>query len=79
MRRILIILGFLVVIAVLIVLIVPSLISVDRYRPQIETRLKKSGREVKLGPLKLHIIPLSVSIDDIRIGEFHSLHLPFPL
>jgi AsmA protein len=70
MRRILIILGVLVVAAVLIVLIGPSLISVDRYRPQIETRLKeKLGREVKLGALKLHVIPLSVSIESITIGE----------
>ena len=43
MRRILITLGVLVVVAVLIVLIVPSLISVDRYRPQIETRLKEKN------------------------------------
>src|SRR5438093_1064100 len=70
MRRILIILSVLVLVAVLIVLIVPSLINVDRYRPQIEARLKeKLGREVKLGALKLHVIPLSVSIESIAIGE----------
>ena len=70
MRRIVITLGVLVVVAVLIVLVVPSLINVDRYRPQIETRLKeKLGREVKLGALKLHVIPLSVSIESITIAE----------
>ena len=70
MRRILIILSVLVVVLALIVLIVPSLVSVDRYRPQIEARLKKKlGREVKLGTLKLHMIPLSVTIDSITIGE----------
>src|SRR5947207_2494094 len=70
MRRVLIILGVLVVVMVLIVLIVPSLINVDRYRPQIETKLKeKLGREVKLGALTLHVIPLSVSIESITIGE----------
>src|SRR5690349_2748793 len=70
MRRILIILSVLVVVLVLIVLVVPSLVSVDRYRPQIEATLKKKlGREVKLGTLKLHVIPLSVSIESITIGE----------
>lgn len=70
MRHILIILGVLLVVAVLILLIVPSLISVDQYRPQIEARLKeKLAREVKLGALKLHVIPLSVSIESITIGE----------
>ena len=68
------------VVAVLIVFIVPPLISADRYRPQIESRLKqKLGREVKLGALKLHAIPLSVSIESMAIGEsprFPSAH-PF--
>ena len=41
MRPIVITLGVLVVVAVLIVLVVPSLINVDRYRPQIESRLKQ--------------------------------------
>jgi uncharacterized protein involved in outer membrane biogenesis len=80
MRRIVTILGVFVVVAVLIVLVVPSLINVDRYRPQIETRLKeKLGREVKLGALKLHVIPLSVSIESITIGESpqFSSNLPF--
>ncbi len=70
MRRILIILSVLVAVTVLILLIVPSLINVDQYRPQIETKLKeKLGRDVKLGALKLHAIPLSVSIESITIGE----------
>lgn len=70
MRRILVILGVLVMVAILIVAIVPSLISVDRYRPQIESGLRdKLGRGVKLGALKLHIIPLSVSIESITIAE----------
>ena len=70
MRRFLIILGVLAVVMVLIILIAPSLINVERYRPQIETRLKeKLGREVNLGALKLHVIPLSVSIESITIGE----------
>src|SRR3954454_14793883 len=69
MRRIVITVGVLVVVAVLIVVILPSLISVDRYRPQIEAKLKyKLGREVKLGRLTLHVIPLSVSIESITIG-----------
>ena len=45
MRRIVITVGVLVVVAVLIVIILPSLIRVDRYRPQIEAKLKdKLGR-----------------------------------
>jgi AsmA protein len=79
MRRILITLGVLIVVAVLIVSIVPSLINVDRYRPQIETKLKeKLGREVKLGALKLHVIPLSVSIESITIGESPQFPSPLP-
>jgi uncharacterized protein involved in outer membrane biogenesis len=70
MRRILTILAVLAVVLVLIVLILPSLINVDRYRPQIEATLQeKLGRDVKLGALKLHVIPLSVSIESITIGE----------
>ena len=70
MRRILIVLSVLVILLALIVLVLPSLVSIDRYRPQIEASLKKKlGREVKIGTLRLHMIPLSVTIDSIMIGE----------
>ncbi len=79
-RPILIALGVFLAVAVLIVLIVPPLTGVDAYRPQIEARLKqKLGREVKLGALKAHVIPLSISIESMTIGEsprFPSSH-PF--
>jgi len=41
---ILIILGVFVLVTVLIVLTVPSIINVDRYRPQIEAKLKRKAR-----------------------------------
>lgn len=69
-RPILITFGVLLAAAVGIVLIVPSLISVDRYRPEIEAKLKqKLDRDVKLGALKVHVIPLSISIESMEIAE----------
>jgi AsmA protein len=61
-----------IVIAVLIViaLVLPFLINVNTFRPQIESQLTDAlGRKVTLGNLKLSILSGSVAADDIAIAD----------
>ncbi len=78
MRRLLIILAAVVVLAVAAFGILLS--NVDHYRPRVQAELqKKLNRPVTLGPLGLKLLPFSVSIDGLTIGEdpaFASSH-PF--
>ncbi|MFL6417311.1 MAG: AsmA family protein [Bryobacteraceae bacterium] len=69
MRRILII-STLAVFALILVAIAILGSTIDKFRPQIQSELqKKLNRQVSLGHLGLRIIPLSVKIDSLTIGE----------
>jgi len=58
-RRILILSGVLVVLLLLAALVLPYFIDVDSHRPDIEAALASAlGREVRLGALRLRILPL---------------------
>jgi len=70
MRKTFIALGVLVIILAIAVLTVPSLVDVNRYRPQIETKLRdRLGRDVSLGPMRLSLIPLAFRVENATIGE----------
>lgn len=59
-----------VVLIVVSIIALPSLIDVNRFRPEIESRLTDAlGREVKLGNLKFSLLSGSVKIDDITIAD----------
>jgi AsmA protein len=79
MRRILIVVAVVVVIVVLGALLAPVLINVDRFRPSIQAQLqKKLDRPVVLGPLSLRVIPLSIKIAGLTIGESPAFHTSHP-
>jgi AsmA protein len=62
----------LIVVALLVVaaLVLPSLLDVNRYRPQIQSELEKRlGRKVTLGNMRLSILPLAFRARDMAISE----------
>ena len=55
---------------VLIVLALPFIIDVNRYRGQIESTVsERIGRKVSVGPMQLSIVPLGARIRDLSIAE----------
>jgi AsmA protein len=61
-----------VIAAVLVAAIIalPFLVDVNRFRPEIESRLSDAlGREVRLGNLRLSILSGGVRIDDITVAD----------
>jgi AsmA protein len=70
MRRLIIILSAVVVAVVVILVVAASLLNVNRFRPRIQAEMeKKLGRTVTLGELHLHLIPFSIKVDGMSIGE----------
>jgi len=70
MRKTFIALGVLIIILAIAVLAAPSLVDVNRYRPQIEAKLRERlGRDVSLGPMRLSLIPLAFRVENATIGE----------
>ena len=70
MRRLLIIIGSLVALVVVVAVLALLFIDVDKYRPRIQAELQaKLGRQVTLGHLHLHILPLSIRVDGLTIAE----------
>src|SRR5215472_10598913 len=69
-RALLIVLASIIGVLVLLVLALPFVIDVDRFRPRIEAQLKNSlGRDVNIGKLSLSIIGGGVSADKVVIGD----------
>lgn len=70
MRRIVIVVCVVIGIIIIVLLALPSILNVDRYRPQIQAELQqKLDRPVTLGKLSLRIFPLSIRVQGITIGE----------
>ena len=70
MRRLIIVIAAIVAVIIVGLLILPSLINVDKYRPRIQAEAQtKLGRPVTLGKLTLHVFPLSVGIAGVTIGQ----------
>ena len=70
MQRALKIIGIVIAILIVILIILPFVINVNIFRPQIESELSSAlGRQVKVGNLKLSILSGSVSADDLSISD----------
>src|SRR5512133_2099940 len=70
MRKVLAVIGVIVVLIVLALLIVPHFIDVNQYRGQIEAELQKNlGRRVALGDMHLSLLPPSVRVDSFSVAE----------
>jgi len=62
--------GIVVVLLLLAVIALPFLIDANRFRPMLESELSKAlARDVKVGDLKLAILPGGVTADDLSIAD----------
>ena len=79
MRRLITVALILVVALVILLVLGASLFNVNRFRPRIQTELQnKLGRPVTLGELHLHLIPFSIKVDGVTIGEAASFNSSHP-
>ncbi len=70
MRKILLVAGIAVIALLAAAVTYLALIDVNQFRPQIQAVIQKQlGRPVSLGTMSLRIIPLSIRIADVSIGE----------
>ena len=70
MRRPVLIILIVVAVVILAVILAASLFNVNKFRPRIQAELQtKLGRPVTLGELHLRLLPLSIRVDGITIGE----------
>lgn len=70
MKRVLKIVGIVVVVILLAVIALPFLVNVNSFRPKLESELTTAlGREVKVGNLSLSILSGSVSAEDLSIAD----------
>src|SRR6202007_445386 len=69
-KKISIIVGAIVAILLLVILILPSLIDANRYKPEIQAKLGTAlGRNVQIGNIKLSIFSGGVVVDDVAISD----------
>src|SRR5229473_1607341 len=67
-RTALIVAGIAAILLLALVFLLPALINVNRYRPQMVTYLQeKTGKQVEIGHLALAFFPLSLRIDDFGV------------
>ena len=80
MRKLLIVIGVIVVVIVALLLALPSLIDVNKYRGQIQAQLQQRlNRPVQLGQMSLGVFPIRVEVNNVIIDDdptFHS-NVPF--
>jgi AsmA protein len=70
MKRLLTVLGLLIVLVIVVLIAIPFFIDANQFRPSLETELTQAlSRQVKLGDLKLAIWSGSVSASDISIAD----------
>jgi uncharacterized protein involved in outer membrane biogenesis len=63
-------LGIFLILIIIVALAAPAFVDVNRYRPQIEAKLRDQlGRNVSLGPMKLSLIPLAFRVENAVIAE----------
>jgi len=69
-KKILIIVGAIVALLLIVILILPSLIDANRFKPEIQTKLGTAlGRNVQIGNIKLSIFSGGVVVDDVAISD----------
>ena len=70
MKNVLKIIGIVVAVLLVVAVVVPFLVNVNAFRPQIESSLSSAlGRPVKVGNLSLSIISGSVEADQLSIAD----------
>ncbi len=70
MRKALIAVGVLIVLAVAAIAALPFVVDADRYRGRIQTELQtRTGRVVSLGKIRLSVFPLAFRAENAVIGE----------
>ena len=70
MRKLAGVLIALVVIVVILIFALPAIVNVNQYHDKIQAELQqKLHRQVSLGDMKLKIVPFSIRISDVSIGE----------
>ena len=66
MKRVLTIVGVVVLVLVVVLIALPFIVDVNMFRPQIESELTAAlGRQVKIGNLSLSILSGSVGADNL--------------
>ena len=79
MRKLLIVIGVIVVIVVAVLLALPHLIDVNKYRGQVQTQLQQRlNRPVQLGQMSLGVFPIRVEVSNVTIGDDPSFHSTLP-
>ena len=70
MRRIWIVLLVMIVVIIIVAIGALSFLNVNKFRPRIQAELQdKLGRSVTLGELHLHLLPFSIGVDGLSVGE----------
>src|SRR5256885_2418424 len=60
--------GVVAILLLALILVVPAVINVDRYRPQLISYLQeKTGKQVEIGRLALTFFPVTIHIDHIGV------------
>jgi AsmA protein len=79
MRRALLIFGIMLLAVAASVTALLFFVDVNQFRGPIQTQLQRSlDRPVTLGPLGLSLLPLSIRVPDLRIGESPAFPSPHP-
>jgi AsmA protein len=69
-KKAMIIVGATVALVLIVILILPSLIDANRYKPEIQTQLGTAlGRNVQIGNISLSIFSGGVVVDDVSISD----------
>ncbi len=69
-KKMLTIVGVIVAVLLLVILILPSLIDANRFKPEIQSKLGTAlGRNVQIGNIKLSIFSGGVVVDDVAISD----------
>ena len=64
----LIVVGIAAILLLALIFVVPALIKVDRYRPQVISYLQeKTGKQVEIGRLALTFFPVTIHIDHFGV------------
>ncbi len=70
MRKALIIVGIVVAVLIVIVIALPFVVDVNKFKPELETQLTTAlGRKVTIGNIKLAIFSGGVRVDDVSIAD----------
>jgi AsmA protein len=70
MKKILTIVGIIVVVLILIVVVLPFVIDVNKFKPVLETNISDAlGRKVEIGNISLAILSGGVSVDNVVIAD----------